>query len=71
MFHFLSVCAALTVQEDITALCGPVLNVQWVTTVRLGPGPNTSTRVHLDPLIPTPAWENLRIAYPALQVSHH
>lgn len=66
---FLSVCAALTVQAATTAPCPPALSVRWVITARLGLGRNTSTRVHLDPLILTLAWAKLRTARPALQVA--
>lgn len=69
VIFFLSVCAALTVQAGTTALCPPASSVLWVITARQGLGRNTSTRVHLDPLILTLAWAKLRTACPALQVA--
>lgn len=47
------------------------MSVQWVITVHLGPGPNTSTPVQLELSIPTLRWQNPRTVFPALQVTHH
>lgn len=55
----------------VMALRQGVMNVQWVITACLGPGPNTSTRVHLDPSTPALRWQHLRTACPALQVTRH
>lgn len=59
------------VLAEVMALCRGVMSVQWVITARPGPGPNTNTRVQLDPSTPTLGWQKPRTAWPALQVTHH
>lgn len=49
LFIFLFICIVFIVPAATMALCQRVLIAQWVITVHLGLGPNTSTRVQLDP----------------------
>lgn len=49
LFHPCFVWIVFIVLAVVMALSRGLTSVQWVITARPGPGPNTSTRVQLDP----------------------